>query len=354
MWRFALIVIGTLFGFGAAGVSAAAIGAALGFTYPALDIFNHLQPIWFVGTLLGLTLAPVFVRSRFWRALVMAVAATGFLSSAIIVVPEAISALPGQAALPEDGRPVYKLLTHNLFGLNYNADRVAAAIEREDPDIIALQEMFPFQRNALHKLLESAYPHFTLCRGGKRANVAIYAKVPFVGKRAGACAPGDSGRIARILARFEGPDGQSFTIVTTHLDWPLQVSKLDEGDDPSEGFQLAFARQRAQFAELGDALTEVPGPLLLAADLNSTAWSYALRDFADYTGLTRHTRSLLTFPTRFFIFGWRDTIPVLPLDHVMSRAGIVVHDIYSGDPAGSDHRSVITRFSVTPPGPEPN
>jgi endonuclease/exonuclease/phosphatase (EEP) superfamily protein YafD len=346
MRRFFLTVIALLFGFSTLGVSIAAIGAVLGFTYPILDLLNHLQPFLFAGTLFCLLTTAIFVQHRIWRGLITSVAATGFFSSALIVVPEAVPALTKSFEAEPLDRPVYKLLTHNLFGLNYNADRVAAAIEAENPDILALQEMFPFQRNALHGLIAKAYPHFTICKGGKRANVAVYAKLPFVARRDGACTPGDDGRIARIFAKFEPLDQQSFTIVTTHLDWPVQISKFDDGIDLAEGFNLAFARQRGQFSDLGEALTKMPGPLLLAADLNSTAWSYALRDFADYTGLERHTRSLFTFPARFYIFGGRDTIPFIPLDHVMTRHGINVHEVRSADAAGSDHRSVVTLFSV--------
>ena len=346
MLRSLFAVIGFLFVVGTIGVSATSVGAVMGFTYPALDFFNHLQPLLFGGTLFCLLFAFVFLPAGVWRAFATAVAATGFLSSAVIVVPEAVSAFASRPALPTDGRPVYTLLTHNLFGMNPQPVRVAEAIEPEDPDIIAFQEYFPENRSLLHKYLEGKYPYFTVCEGGKRANIAIYSKLAFEGERQGACNAGGKGRISRIVAKFEGRDGVPFTIVTTHLDWPAQVSKFDDGANLAEGFDLVFARQRDQFSDLGEALTKMPGPLALVGDLNSTAWSYALRDFSDYAGFTRQTRSLLTYPTRYSIYGWRDTIPFLPLDHVMTRGGIVVHEVRGADPAGSDHKAVVTRFSI--------
>lgn len=339
-------VWGLAFTLGVFGLALIAIGAALGFAHPALDFFNHLQPLIFGGTLVSLLSASFFVRAPQWRKLATAIAATGFLASAIMVVPDAVALLSPRAPLPDDGRPVYKLLTHNVFGLNYDAERIARAIAVENPDIVALQEYFPEQRDELHAKLIDAYPHFAICRGGKRANIAIYAKLEFEAELGGACMPDDEERTSRIAAHFGGDGVEPFTIVTTHLDWPAQVSKLDDGKDLAEGLQLAFARQRGQFADLSDALTMLPGPLLIAADFNSTSWSYALREFENIAGLTRHDHTVLTFPTRFHVFGWRDTPPILPLDHVMSRAGIEVHELHAGDPAGSDHRPLVALFSV--------
>lgn len=346
--RFINWVLGLGFAVGTAVISAVAVGAVLGFAHPALDFFNHLQPLLFIGTLLCLLLVSMFIYGARWRALVTAVAATGFLASAIIVVPDAVALFSSRAPLPDDGRPVYKLLTHNVWGLNYDAERLAKAVARENPDIITLQEYFPEQRSGLHVMLSVDYPYYSICRGGKRANIAVYSKLRFDAAQDGACVPGTGDRISRIAAAFTGYAGERFTIVTTHLDWPAQVSKLDDGTDMAEGFELAFARQRGQFADLGAALTRLPGPLLIAADFNSTSWSYALSDFADVSGLTRHTHSLLTYPARFYVRGWLDTLPFLPLDHVMTRSGVGVHALYAGDPAGSDHKSVVTEFSINP------
>lgn len=359
MVRFLSAAIGFLFVVGTVSISSVAVGAILGFSYPILDFVNHLQPLLFVGTLFCLLFAPLFLRGNLWRAFAMAIAATGFLGSAIAIVPEFTSSLAERPAAPTNGQPVYRMLSHNVFGLNYDARRVAEAIYAEDPDIIALQEYFPEQRLELHGLLIANYPHHAICMGGKRANIAIYSKIEFEAETQGACAPGspvvtdpmdESGeRVSRIIANFSGRDDVPFTIVTTHLDWPTQVSKLTQGATLSEGFDLAFGRQKDQFDDLGEALTKVPGPVILAADLNSTAWSYALGDFAAYTGFTRETRHMLTYPARFYVFGWRDTFAFLPLDHVMTRGGVEVHNLHGGDPAGSDHRSVITEFSINAP-----
>lgn len=334
-------VIGLAFAACATLAALIAIGALFGFIHPLLDFFNHLQPLLAAATLAGIVLAPVFVRLPRLRAYVTAIAATGLLASALIIVPEAASRLTRQLP-PEDGRPVYKLMTRNLFGRNYDMQRTADAIAAEDPDILAFQEYFPPQRERLHPLLADTYPYFTICQGGKRENIAIYARIPFE-VTGGACE--SDGRTARIAAHFRTPDGGGFTVMTTHLDWPVQVSRLEDGT-LAEGLDAASVRQRNEFSALADAVNAISGPLVLVADFNATSWSYALRDFQQAAGLERHTRSLPTFPTRFYIAGWHDVPSFLPLDHVMTRGGMSVHSIHAGDPAGSDHKPVIASFSV--------
>lgn len=341
-----------VFGLGfVAGVLATvvvALAAALGFASPLLDFLNNLQPIIFSGTILCLVLGPIFVRLPRLRALSTALAATAFLASAIIVVPEFVARFAPREPLPEGGQATYKILTHNVFGRNDESMRTVAAILNEDPDILTFQEYFYYQREGMHALLENAYPYNFICRGGKRANIAVYAKIPFEATPGGACTPGDSERTSRITAQFTTDDGKSFSIMTTHLDWPLQVSKFDDGADLAEGMFLATSRQQGQFADTSEALTQVPGPLLLAGDFNSTSWSYTLKNFAQAAGMKRETRTMLTYPARWSIGGWRDVLPVLPLDHIMTRGGVTVHEIYAGDPAGSDHKSVVATFSINP------
>lgn len=340
-------MLGVCFFLGTGGVTLGAILAALGFAHPALDAFNHLQPVWFVGTLLALLLAPVFVRLPRLRALTTAIAATGFLASAVIVVPEAAANLAPRPPLPADGRPVYRLLSHNLFGANYEFDDILRSIAEAKPDIIALQEYFGGQRRGLHDELVKTYPYFSVCRGGKRANIAIYSRINFAATQEGACTDSEDDRISRIIAKFAPDSGAPFTVVTTHLDWPVQVSQFERGRTLRESIDLAYARKQEQFNSLADALKTVPGPLLLVGDFNSTSWSHKLRRFTEVTGLTRQDHSLFTWPRRFYIWGWRNVWPpFLPLDHVMTRGGVEVHEVEATEPAGSDHEGVLTVFSV--------
>ena len=153
-------------------------------------------------------------------------------------------------------------------------------IRHEDPDIVALNEYFPEQRGPLHPLLVDAYPYFSLCVGGKRANLAIYSRLPFQTREGEPCSWDEDRRTGFLEARFTPPKGASFTVVATQLDWPMQISPLWGSGNALERIDEMTARQRREFAHLASGIEDIAGPLILAGDFNSTSWSYALRRFA--------------------------------------------------------------------------
>jgi endonuclease/exonuclease/phosphatase (EEP) superfamily protein YafD len=332
-----LLALGTLI------VAGLAIVALLGFAVPEFDLLNHFQVFLFFGTLIALAVTLFSFRGSRMKAWIVGAASVGLLASSITFLPELVTGFMPRDATPTDGRPVLKLMTHNIFGLNYDMERVKAVIEAEKPDIIAFQEYFGEQSSELHPLLAAEYPYFAQCRGGKRANIAIYSKLAFEEAEGDGACPNDAygkQRTARILATFTQPDGTRFSIMTTHLDWPVPV-----------------ARQSMEFEELTAAVNATRGPLMVVGDFNSTPWSYALRDFAMRTMLDRQTRNIVTFPLRFtaphrfFPDGLMETMPVLPLDHVLTRGGVAVHDVHVAADTGSDHLPIVVTFSVAPEAP---
>lgn len=329
-----LIALGTLV------LAGLAIAALLGFAVPEFDLLNHFQVLLFLGIIVALIVALLSFQDSRWKSWIVTTGSVGLVASGITFLPELALGFMPNAPMPTDNRPVIKLMTHNIFGLNYDMERVEAVIDGEKPDIIAFQEYFGEQSSALHPRLEDSYPYSAQCRGGKRANIAIYSKLPFDEAQGdGACPNNAYGkqRTARILATFSLPDGTRFSVMTTHLDWPVPV-----------------ARQSMEFEELTTAVNATQGPLMVVGDFNSTPWSYALRDFGTRTMLDRHTRNVVTFPLRFtvprrlFDGGLIDTPPVLPLDHVLTRGGIAVHDVHAGGETGSDHLPIVVTFSVGP------
>lgn len=325
-----------------------AILALFGFAVPAFDLFNHLQLLLFFGTLAAAS-AALLLLPRWWKAL----AVLGFLASAWTFVPEWLSSLSPRQEVSDV--TTVKVMTHNVFGLNYDMERVAAAIREEDPDIVALQEFFPEQAG-LGDLLRDRYPYSVRCQGGKRANLGLYSKFPFSEQMAaGECPENAQGtqRTAHIIASFTLSTGTSFTLMTTHMDWPYPIE-----------------RQRDEFAAAAEAANAIEGPLVVVGDFNSTPWSYTMKSFEAATGLRRETRNLVTYPELFTVppgvkrrlpflpieprtcFGecgadLLRTVPFLPLDQVFQR-GVIVSELHLGEQTGSDHLPVIFTFSVAP------
>lgn len=331
-----LMLLGLLrlgLGFLALGLVAVAIAAWLGFIIPFFDLFNHFQVLLIGGMLIALVAVLIVFYGSTWQWPLLGFLTLGLVASAITVLPETLAALAPRPALAANDRPVIKLMTHNLFGLNDDMKRVARVIAQENPDIVVLQEYFPEQRKQLPALLGPNYPYMTYCVGGKRANIALYSRLPFVQTQDGGCTTNQlvAGRTSHILATFTLADGTQFAVLTTHFDWPFPIT-----------------RQREQQEAIVAALEDVSIPLLVAGDFNSTPWSYAQRDFAASAGLTRQTHGILTWPVRFWVKGWRNTLPFLPLDQVMTRGAVAIRDVHAAAPTGSDHLPVVATFSVDP------
>lgn len=325
----------------------AAIIALFGFMTPLLDAFNHLQPIWFFGTLISLILCWVLYKKSAYRTLLSSIGFAGLIASSLSVVPEAIGAIstPNTLSTPASAK-TYKLLTHNIFARNADMAHEFSSIVAQSPDFVTLQEYFPYQRRHLHPMLVEEFPHFAICVGQKRGNLGLYSRHPFSPDREVTCDWDPDRRVARILARFTPDDAPAFSVMTTHLDWPVQVNPLFKDLPVRERFALTTMRQTNQFIDLSAAVQEVDGPVILTGDFNSTSWSYALRKFTSASGLTRHTKNLATFPRSLYIFGWRNTPAFLPLDHVMTKDGILVHDVDTIADTKSDHSPVLATFSV--------
>ena len=279
----------------------------------------------------------VFIRSR-WQRPVLMLSLAGLLASGITFVPELVAGFAPRPALPADNRPVLKVMTHNVFGLNYDMQRVDAVIAAEDPDIVVLQEYFDEQSRSI--CIRCSAPGIRISCAAAAASAPIWGSTrSFRSSHAGDCPEDAAGsqRTATILATFTLADGSGFSLMTTHVDWPFPVE-----------------RQQAQLAALAEAANAVKGPLIVVADFNSTPWSYALRGFAAETGMERQDHNLVTFPLRFTVpyridrRGLIDTIPFLPLDHVFTRDGVLVHELHRGAETGSDHLPIVFSFSVPP------
>lgn len=325
LWRAAATGIGLLIAIGAL----AAIAGVLGLFWAPLDVVNHVQLVLLPLTLVGLVLALAIFRRQPLRGMLIALAATGFLASVTVTMPEFVAALTAPPPVAAPG-PTIRLMSFNIYANNRHLDLVTEPVIAADPDILLVQEYWRDFRPRLEGPLGELFPYSVRCQGDRRAFIALFSRLPFT------IAPGHDcvddiahgGRVARISVTMTDRDGKPFTVMTTHLDWPLPP-----------------ARQRLQFAQLSQAVAAVSGPLILAGDFNSTPFSGALRGFVAETGLARHTLLMPTWPAGYLGTGAIDVPRFLPLDHVLTRGDIEISGVGVGSSAGgSDHLPVIVDF----------
>ena len=86
--------------------------------------------------------------------------------------------------------------------------------------------------------------------------------------------------------------------------------------------------------------------LIVAGDMNSTPWSYALRRQDKTLGLIRRTRGLFSWPAaEFGPWRLRTPLPFLAIDQVYAGSAWKTVSVTRGPFAGSDHFPVVVVLS---------
>jgi len=134
--------------------------------------------------------------------------------------------------------------------------------------------------------------------------------------------------VPSIVAHFDGGSDGPFTLIGTH---PL----------PPIGAEYASLRNE-QLQALGEFAANLPGPALLAGDLNITSWSPFFRDLLTTSGLHDSRIGFGIQPTWLSQLVWIG----IPIDHVLVSQEIIVQRRTVGPSIGSDHRPVVIDFVV--------
>ncbi|MBO9557170.1 MAG: endonuclease/exonuclease/phosphatase family protein [Caulobacter sp.] len=301
------------------GLVAAVMGlACLGGAFSVkLDALTHVAPVWLVLGLAGMTLACIFARDGERRA-VMGLAAVGVLSTAVLIVPEVLSALH-RPAKPIPGQTV-KLIQFNVWGENNNPKATADWILAQNADVVMIEEgggsAFPIVR-----ALGKAYPNHLTCRDRHGCDTWIFSRWPLLAHRS---FTEDKLPLFGAWATLDHPKGP-FTVAATHFIWPFPGGP-----------------QQAQSRLLVKTLSPFPkDSLILTGDFNSTPWSWSLRRQDKALGLKRRTRALASWPSGEFSRVASAPFPILPIDHVYAGKVWKTVKVERGPKLGSDHRAVV-------------
>ena len=149
--RLLLRLLRLLAGLWVLAASIPAVLALFGFAAPFLDLFNHLQLLLFWATIAGVALAAALTLPRLW----IGVALLGFAASSWTYLPEWASSLEPRPSRSE--ATVLKLMTHNIFGLNYDMQRLADAIVAKSPVAVATGKGMFYRQ--LEMGMEDAYSY---------------------------------------------------------------------------------------------------------------------------------------------------------------------------------------------------
>ena len=231
--------------------------------------------------------------------------------------------LPARSEATHTGSPA-RILLCNVLCKNQDAERLRNLIGKSDPDIVVLLELTPRWMDDL-KELERRYPYRTTCAYDGQFLIGMWSRLPI---RQAQSEPLGVPQRPSLVVEIEAPDGRPLTLIATHPSAPLTPGGARQRD-----LQLAAVARRA---------AEFPGRLVLVGDMNTSPWSYSLRqlvtvshlrDSATYSGLT---------PT------WPTYVPPLeiPLDQCLTSDDLEVIRKERGARVGSDHFPLLLEVAL--------
>ncbi|WP_282087336.1 endonuclease/exonuclease/phosphatase family protein [Streptomyces tendae] len=259
--------------------------------------------------------------ARWWTGAVWGVALLGLL--AWFIEPYGKSGEPAGPPVAE-----VRVLTSNVeFG--QGADALIAAVRREKPDLVFVQECESTCVAALRRDLAAGYPHRRAVEGDGSKGSVILSALPL---KAAPAVPGTLGMPGAVA----DVRGHPVRLQLAHPMPPLadRVGRWRE--------ELDALRDAAATAVTGDG--DGGAPVVLAGDFNASQDHAAFRRILD-TGLRDAARlagedRTPSWPAR--------TLPVfgVQIDHVLVSEDFAARDARFLDLAGTDHRALVVDLTL--------
>ncbi len=299
---------------GAAAFSLAALG---GVVSRWLDVLTHFAPLYLAGGAIAVAITLLTGVEGSRPAVTLGLAAMAF--AGVLMAPELI-AMMNRPAPPATGQTI-RLLQFNLWERNFDPDRTARWIADQDADIVVLEEVTG-SGGKIPAKLKALYPFQTTCEPPQACSTVILTKQKPTAA-AGLMPPPTSVPGAWITL---GSGDRAFTVAGVHYTWPT----------PS-GAQVRQSIRLSKALAGFDRKT-----LIIAGDMNSTPWSFALRRQDVRFGLERRTRALFTWPVaQFTDLGLKSPFPFLAIDQVYAGSDWKTVSVATGPRQGSDHLPVM-------------
>ena len=229
---------------------------------------------------------------------------------------------PRGGALPREGAPSLTLYSANLWAWNTDVEAITRSIREANPDIVVLVELGDTPSAQLDRVL-AGYPHRVLNarvdRPSGAARAAIASRYPLT-----AIADRADGLVS-VAATAQTPLGP-VNIIGAHLTrpWPFQ-------------YQWGQINQATALAAIRRDMT---GPVIAAGDFNSVSSARIGRQIQAETGL---------IPAPGWPGTWPSAVPSglgMTIDQVWRSPDLALLERRLGRKTGSDHRPVITRFTL--------
>ena len=292
----------------------------LGSLFWFLELFSHFQVQYFIVSSLVFLLF-LYLRSYCWATVTLFICLIVFSSIAPYVVSGGGALL---AAEPPVLGSKFRIMFYNTLVTNNDYDAIAREISLQNPDIVILAELTGVSYPEIKKRL-SGY-EFSSYQGGMVPyfDLAYFSRVPV-------------NESVHYLSSFRIPtydlglsiDGKSLRLIGVHTSAPL-------GSRESES-RNGHLMKVASLVSASNTATVVLG------DLNITPWSPIFRGFIDVSGLREARLGIGVLPS--WNSGFASAMRI-PIDHILTKGGPVVSNLWTGISAGSDHLPIIADLRI--------
>jgi endonuclease/exonuclease/phosphatase (EEP) superfamily protein YafD len=233
------------------------------------------------------------------------------------------------------------LMSANLLYGEADPGRLLAKIDREQPDVLLIQEWTSGARAGLAEALRERFAHMVEAPREDAFGQAVFSKRPFVvPPRLFPPLPGF--RDPHIVAEVE-VDGRVLRMVNVHVMPPVGL--------------FAFGEQRRTAAQLSTWASQGPeagGPHVLIGDFNAVWRSPIVRSFTTQGFREAHAVAGRWRGSTWPRFGVLAYLPGVRIDHAIVGPDIRVVEARTGGDLGSDHKPLIVRIGWrTPVGDTP-
>jgi vancomycin resistance protein VanJ len=253
------------------------------------------------------------------------VVAMGFFAFALLGINAPLRTWPATAGTP------IRVMSYNVYHAAAGVERIVAVVDREQPDLLCLQEVNAFRQwpdplPELRRLLPGWHV-------AAHRELATLSRHPILSRRVHPL-PAPSGRA--ILETQISVNGRRVTVINVHISTAGGPQSLARRLGSLPAYLRHTAEVRA--AEVEDRLKltgAAPPPLIIAGDFNTPPRGLVYR------------RMTGRFQDAFRAAGWGlghtypAHLPLLRIDYLFASPAIAVRTCAVRSVQGSDHRPVV-------------
>lgn len=216
-----------------------------------------------------------------------------------------------------------KIVMANVWSQNKCYDAVRKLLNKEQPDVIVIEELTPIWEEEL-AYLRAQYPFHIAKSENSNFGIGLWSKYPFKNGSIKYLGNSDVPTITGVLKK----DSKEINFIATHPVPPASSQQFD--------------MRLSQFKALQKEIQKNDSPVLLIGDLNAVPSSPIYEILTDSTTLRDAANGFgfsITWPTFFLPLALR-------LDNCLVSEDINVTSYQIGNGIGSDHLPIIIEISL--------